>query len=196
MSYWLSSQYTPEAHAWINSSSNLLDSFCPPQSLFLNNLKSILSDQSYITGSNTPSHTIQKILGLLESAFTEFRHGMLHNFEYTVFSEAFDDFLDHAEYFHKCGKKNESAILSSIIFEDTIKKIAKKNNIDPSGLSLEPLITELSKAQIFTPVATKRIKGFSGLRNHTFHAEWDKFEIGDVGEFIKSLKKLIEDHLS
>lgn len=196
MGFWMRSESTPAAHSWLNSTSNLIKLVCPPQSIFVSNLESILSDSHFRTGSSTPTHTIQKVLGLLESAHNEFKDGMLHNFEYSVLSEAFDDFLDHAESFHKGGKKNEAAILSSIIFEDTIKKIAKKNNIDPSGLSLEPLITELSKARIFTPVATRRIKGFSGLRNSTFHAEWDKFEIDDVGEFIKSLKKIIEDHLS
>ena len=47
--------------------------------------------------------------------------------------------------------------------------------------SLDPLIDELVKNEVITPVKAKRIKGFAAVRNHALHAEWEEFDIKDVG---------------
>ena len=48
---------------------------------------------------------------------------------------------------------------------------------------------------MFTPVKGKRVKGFASVRNHSLHAEWDKFDIQDVGELIKGIRELIDQFL-
>ena len=62
-------------------------------------------------------------------------------------------------------------------------------------MSLEPLIDELVKQNIFTPVKAKRVKSFAGVRNHASHAEWDDFDIRDVGELINGTRELIDTFL-
>jgi hypothetical protein len=133
--------------------------------------------------------------GVLNSALEEWKAGLLRKIEYIVVAETFDDFLDHATQFHKGNKKIESSVLASVVLEDTVKKIANKNDIDPKGLSLEILINELIKKDVFTPVKAKRIKGFASVRNHSLHAEWEKFDIQDVGGLIKGTRELIDQFL-
>lgn len=142
-----------------------------------------------------PSRVVQKMYGLLESAHDEWQRGFLRKIEYIVVAEAFDDFLDHASAYHKGNKKIESSVLASAVLEDTIKRIAGKNGVETKGKTLDPLIDDLVKADVFTPVKAKRAKGLAGVRNHALHAEWDDFDIRDVGELISGVRDLIDNFL-
>jgi uncharacterized protein YutE (UPF0331/DUF86 family) len=62
-------------------------------------------------------------------------------------------------------------------------------------VSIEPLIDELVKAGVFTPVKAKRIKAYAGVRNHALHAEWDDFDSRDVGEMVQGIRELIDEFL-
>jgi len=142
-----------------------------------------------------PTVVFHKVLGLLTSAKQEWDRGLLRQIEYIVTAEAFDDFLDHASLYHKGNKKVEASVLASAVLEDTIKRIAKKNGIDTSGRSLEQLIDELVRANVFTAVKAKRIKGHAGVRNRALHAEWDEFDIREVGYLIEGTRDLIDEFL-
>lgn len=63
------------------------------------------------------------------------------------------------------------------------------------GKSLETIIDELTKKNICTPVKAKRIKGYSAIRNKALHAQWNDFDIRDIGELIKGTRELIETFL-
>jgi uncharacterized protein YutE (UPF0331/DUF86 family) len=135
------------------------------------------------------------MLGLLKGTKEEWDHGLLGRMEYIVAGATFDDFLDYADEYHKGNKKMESSVLASAVLEDTVKKIAQKNGLITEGKTLDPLIDELVKANVFTPVKAKRVRSFAGVRNHALHAEWDKFDNSDVGAMIKGIRELIEESL-
>ena len=97
--------------------------------------------------------------------------------------------------YHKGNRKTEASVLASAILEDSVKKIASRHGIKTGGVSLDPLIDELVKAGVFTLVKAKRVRGCAAVRNHALHAEWDEFDIRDVGELIKGTRELIEEFL-
>jgi uncharacterized protein YutE (UPF0331/DUF86 family) len=132
---------------------------------------------------------------LLNSAYDEWQYGLLKDIQYIVAAETFDDFLDHAASYHKSNKVIESSVLASSVLEDTIKKIANRNGLQGEGKSLEPLIDELARENVFTAVKAKRVKSYAGVRNHALHAEWDKIDIRDVGEMIRGIRELVENYL-
>ena len=193
ITFWTRTEQLPQLQSWVNSSANIVEVITPKTSSFRNTLSRTLSDENLDNG--VPSHTVQKLQGLLESVNNEVENGVLKDVEFIVFATAFDDFLDHAQYYHKGGKRIEASILSSTVLEDTVKKIASKNGIDTSNKSLEKLIDLLIKKDVFTTVKGKRIKGLTGVRNKALHAEWDEDDIKDVGEQIKGLRDLINDYL-
>jgi len=193
LSDWVEERRIAEYHQWLSSVTNLVNLIAPANSIFIAECNRLLNDQDMKTG--IPTRVVQKMYGLLNSALEEWKAGLLRKIEYIVVAETFDDFLDHATQYHKGNKKKESSVLASAVLEDTIKKIANRNGIDPKDLSLEPLIDELIKKEVFTPVKGKRVKGFISVRNHSLHAEWDKFDIQDVGELIKGTRELIVQFL-
>lgn len=181
------------AQSWFSSAANAIHQVAPPGSFYEAELNRLVSNEQLTGGF--PRSTMEKMLGLLQSTQLEAQAGLLVRLEDQVVAVAFDDFLDHAAQYHKSGKVKEAAVLASAVLEDAVKRIAVKSNIDPSGKSLDPLIDELAKQNVFGAVKAKRLKSFSAVRNHAVHAEWDKLDIKDVGAQISGLRELLDEHL-
>ena len=189
--YWIND--IVQAQSWMASAANAIQQVAPAGSFFRTELDRLMSNDQLKGG--IPISVAEKVLGVLQSVQLEAKAGLLTKLEDQVVATAFDDFLDHASQYHKAGKVKEAAVLASAVLEDTIKRIAYKSGIGASGQSLEPLIDELAKLNVFTPVKAKRLKSFSAIRNHALHAEWDKLDIKDVGAQIAGLRELLDEHL-
>lgn len=180
------------AEAWISSVSNLIRTVSDHKSHYVEECNKILNHEDMEIG--IPCIVIRKLHGLLTSASVEWGYGLLRKIEYIVSAATFDDFLDHAAMYHKGNKKTEASVLASAVLEDSIKKIASKHEIESRGKSLEELIDQLVKDDVLTLVKAKRIKSYASVRNHALHAEWDEFDIKDVGELIKGTRDLLENY--
>ena len=189
--YWM--RDVVAAQSWFSSAANAVQQVAPPGSFYTAELQRIVEHEELKGGF--PRSSIEKLLGLLQSVQLEAQAGLLVKLEDQVVATAFDDFLDHAIQYHKSGKIKEAAVLASAVLEDTVKRIAQKSYVPTDGVSLDPLIDELAKRGIFTPVKTKRLKSYAAVRNHALHAEWEKLDIKDVGAQLSGLRELIDEHL-
>lgn len=191
--YWVDSRKVPEYQRWLSSAVNLLGIIARPDTFFVTESRELMTQAE--KGEGVTASTAQKMLGLLQSACDEWQKGMLRQVEYVVAAATFDDFLDHAAVYHKANKKIEGAVLASAVLEDTIKKICTKQGITTAGQSMEQLIDALVKADVLTQVKAKRLKSNAGVRNHAVHAEWDDFDIKDVGDLISGIRDAIDSYL-
>lgn len=191
--YYVSDSELSIAQAWLSSCANLLKTLTQRDSHYCEECERLFAHEH--AKDNIPTFVIGKMLGLMTSAQQEWSNGLLRRIEYIVSASTFDEFLEHAATYHKGNKKLEAAVLASAVLEDTVKKIARKHAFDPSGKSLEELIDVLLKAEIWNQAKAKRIKGHAAVRNHALHAEWDSFDIKDVGELIKGTRDLVENYL-
>jgi uncharacterized protein YutE (UPF0331/DUF86 family) len=189
--YWM--QDVVASQAWFSSAANVVQQVTPANSFYVAELKRIADNEQLRAGF--PRASLEKTLGLLRSIEDEAKAGLLTKLEDQVIATAFDDFLDHAGHYHRGGKVKEAAVLASAVLEDTIKRIARKNGLSPSGSSLDPLIDELAKISVFTSVLAKRLKSYAGVRNHALHAEWDELDIKDVGAQISGIRELLDGYL-
>ncbi|MHA2855492.1 hypothetical protein ACXZ7E_15960 [Paenibacillus lautus] len=181
------------AQAWLSSCCNLIQMLAPKDSFHFRESNNLMEHELMKHGIHTL--IFSKMMGLFLSTYIEWSKGTLGQIEYIVAAETFDEFLDHSFNYHKANKKIEASILASSVLEDTVKKIAIKNNLKVKGVSLQPLIESLIDAGVLNQVKGKRIKAYAGIRNKALHAEWDEFDIRDVGEMIKGIKELIERYL-
>lgn len=181
------------AQSWVASAANAILQVAPPGSFYRAEIDRLTTHAQLISG--IPTTVLEKVLGVLLSVRAEAQSGLLATLEYQVFATAFDDFLDHASEFHKSGRVKESAILVAAVLEDTVKRVAAKNGVASSGLSLEPLIDELTKSQVFSAVKAKRMKSYAGVRNTALHAEWDKLDLKDIGNAIEGVRELLDGYL-
>ena len=191
--YWLGSEQIATYNAWLVSCANLLQVAAPRGSYFVTESTTLLAETQNPAGIMTT--TVRKMHGVLKSGEAEWKAGLMRSVEYLVAAATFDDFLDHASDYHKGGKKTEAAVLASAVLEDTIKKICSKHSLPTTGKTVDPLIDDLAAAGVLTAVKAKRAKGYAGVRNHALHAEWENFDLKDVGQMIQGIRELVEEHL-
>jgi uncharacterized protein YutE (UPF0331/DUF86 family) len=191
--YWVSEHEMTECYSWISSAHNIIKHIVSNTSPYVKEIEKILEHDDMKNGISY--RTAKMVAGLLLSLRNELNEGFAKEMEYVVVAETFDDFLDHAAKYHKGNKKQESSVMASAVLEDTLKKIAKKNNLSVSGKTLEQVIDSLVESNVITSVKAKRVKGFSAVRNKALHAEWDEFDISDVGGLIKGIRGLLDDYL-
>ncbi|WP_227870579.1 hypothetical protein [Orrella marina] len=99
-------------------------------------------------------------------------------------ASTFDDFLIHANDFHRVGKKTESSVLCSAVFEDAVRKLAEKVSVPQAGKSLGSVLDDLAEQGATTPVKSRRWKGYTAVRNKALHAQWDEFDLRDIEEML------------
>lgn len=122
-------------------------------------------------------------------------HGdLLTELHARISASDFDDFLDHALEYHRINRKVESSVIASVVLEDSIKRIAQTRGLKPSR-KLEETLNALKSAGIFSANETKKLKYFAGIRNSALHADWDDFNLGDVGNLISGVRDIIDAHL-
>ncbi|MFH1703291.1 MAG: hypothetical protein ABIB41_07670 [Nitrospirota bacterium] len=122
--YWYRDEQNADIQAWIASVGNFFRLTATPDTYYHQECARILDDSDLRRG--VPFHVVQKLNGLLKSIKEEIERALLRKAEYLFIATTFDDFLDHASTYHKGGKKIESSVLASAVFEDTIRKIATK----------------------------------------------------------------------
>jgi hypothetical protein len=191
--YWFKGDEGAALQSWIASVANFFRITATPDTYFHQECLRVIEDEHLRAG--VPFHVIQKLVGLLDSILEENRRGLLRKAEYIFAASTFDDFLDHAVEYHKAGKKVESAVLGSAVFEDTVRKVAVKNEISQAGVTLDFLVDELVKSSVITAVKGKRLKAYAAVRNKALHAQWDELDLRDVGQMIEGTRELIEHFL-
>jgi len=129
------------------------------------------------------------------NVYKDWQAGLLRQVEYIISADNFDQFLRHAEQYHKSGKHVEAGVLVSTVFEDALKKVAQRNGINPSGLSAQDIIDRLRDGDFITPVHARRLEEAAALRNKALHAEWTEFNLRDVGSVIRTVDELIQQYL-
>ncbi|MBY0354164.1 MAG: hypothetical protein K2Q12_00360 [Rickettsiales bacterium] len=183
-----------EGLEWIWKAFNALDQVCPKGNILQKRLYQIQEEDSH-DKDILKVDTVEKLTALCRTVSCELSENRLLRIEYEITATNFDDFLDHAKHYHKGGKKTEAAVIASAIFEDTIKKIAMKNELSATG-SLEEILHRLMENGIINSIKKKRLQSHADLRNHALHAEWNKFEIREVGLLIEEVRKLLDEYLS
>ena len=80
---------------------------------------------------------VTAIAASLEALLPDIDAGLLADFGNKVRAETFDDFLDHADIYLHEGEKQAAGVLAGVVFEDTIRRICRDQNIPDKGQDLE-----------------------------------------------------------
>jgi hypothetical protein len=178
------------AFGWLTSAANLVETVTQGRGTYAAQAQELLKHEHLRIG--VPTQCVVKMGAILTTLQTDWAKGLVREIEYLISAENFDAFLDHAEKFHKGGQERESGVLASIVFEDAIRKLAKKHGMNPNA-EVELLIDEIAKTNAMTPVMARRLKGGpAALRNKALHAKWKEFNIKDVGEAIRTTRELLQ----
>ena len=172
-------------------SANLIENVTSSESFYAREAERIIAGSKRQGGIHRGE--IQMLIGHLKALLQDIEDGLLTNIEYKISAQRFLDFFDHAKTYLTQNKKMEASVIASSVFEDTIRKIAKKNDIDFP--KLDRLIDELKKAEVISATEAKKYKYYAGIRNEAMHANWDKFTVDEVKDLINGVENSIENYL-
>ena len=165
--------------------------------LTFNQFRSIMS----MTRLHSNSYgTLLEVIGALESIKYELENGLLSDIQKLLQADIFSDFLEMGEHLLKEGYKDAAAVIIGSVLEDTLRKLCDSNGINtvnPKGkpLTIDPLNSELAKAEVYNKLIQKQITSWADLRNNAAHGHFDKYDDKQVEMMLIFVQTFCADHL-
>lgn len=183
-----SDQQRQECSAWLAAAQNCVHLICDnPNSPYRAKADHIVQKK---LGFTIP-FGVGELAAVMRALLADAEAGLLASVADQARAEAFDDFLDHADAYLQSQRKNEAGVVAGVVFEDTVRRISRKNNIAEKGAKLDQLITELTNRNEISAVKAKRARVAAHVRTKATHAQWDEFELEDVKATIEFTRELI-----
>lgn len=188
----ISDQQCHECAAWIVSAQHIVHLVCAdiktPYLARANNIAE--KDHGWLINQG-----VGQLAALLQNLLKDANAGLLSSVADRARAETFDDFLDHADQYIADGRKNESGVIAGVVFEDTLRRMCHRLEIDEKGAKLDALISELAGRGELSAVKAKRARVAAHVRTKASHAQWDEFEINDVQATIEFTRELVSSKL-
>jgi hypothetical protein len=177
---------------WLAAAANAMNLVCgDTNSAYAIQFQKIL-DQNY--GLMIPS-AVGAAQAILQALLIDIDRGLLSSVADIARAETFDNFLDHAKAYHAEGSKQESGVIAGVVFEDSIRRVCEKHNIEQINVNLDSLITALTKNLTISQTKAKRARVAAHVRTKATHAQWDEFDLSDVAVTIDFTEELIVNHI-
>jgi hypothetical protein len=181
--------------AWLVALDHVIDLTCPQDSSAYRQW--IKERKRKLASDSRPNVYGAVVEGreVLRRLLADLDDGLIGSIADRAAAETFDTFLDHGADYLKLGRKDEAGVIAGVVFEDTIRRICRNNDIEENDVKLDQLVSELTKRDLITGLKAKRARAAAGLRTSAAHARWEEFEASDVGPVIDLTRELLEAHL-
>ena len=178
--------------AWLVASLNVVIQVCNPDSPYLKHVKKVCEAEH----GWTVHFAVGEVSSVLSSLLKDAEAGLITTVMNHAMALTFDGFLDHAEHYASLKMKNESGVISGVVFEDAIRRICENEKITHKDVKLDTLINELVKVGVLNALKAKRARVSAHVRTKATHAQWDEFELEDVNATIQFCRELIDQYLA
>ncbi len=132
---------------------------------------------------------------VLSNLLKDAQAGLISSVADRARAEVFDDFLDHAKSYLSEGHPSRAGVIAGVVFEDSLRRVCRKNHINERGVNLDKLINELVAANVLSATKAKRARVAAHVRTKATHAQWDEFDTGDVQATLEFAEELILNHI-
>ena len=172
-----------EYNKWYPSAKNLIEKACGKDGIHCKQIEDIYT-RTHGSSSGMPS-----CLGVLESAYEDFKLGLLEDTKALITAEVFADFIEQAEYLLDEGYKLPAAVLMRGVLEDSLRTLClKEAKISlPDMPKLDRMNTELVKAGIYNKNVHKQVTAWAAIGNSAAHMKINEFSDTDVENMISGI---------
>jgi hypothetical protein len=190
-----------EIAAWVTRLGHLVRKLYGENSQHFDSYSRALATQNfYVLHSNYYEHFTQ-MLGVALAIKHDISSGLLVDFKSFVQAEVFADFLDMGEYLLNEGYKDAAAVIIGSVLEDSLRKLCERISLpvtSDSGkpLTIEPLNTQLAKADVYSKLVQKQVTTWAHVRNKAAHGEFSEYNIEQVKMMLLFVQSFTADHLS
>lgn len=177
-----------ECRGWLAAAVNIIQVVVPdPNSAYRQTAEAVANRDH---GFEIPT-AVGEVSAILVNLLGDAQAGLITSVADNVRAEVFDDFLDHAKAYQRDGRKNEAGVISGVVFEDSIRRVCRKHDLEERGVRLDDLISALSKANILSATKAKRARVAAHVRTKATHAQWDEFDEDDLSTAVEFTEELI-----
>lgn len=153
----------------------------------------------YKVHSEWNSHLAQ-MFGLAKTIKHDIDNGLLTHLKALVQADIFSDFLEMGEYLLQEGYKDAAAVIVGSVLEDSLRKLAEKNNIATTSdtgkpLTIDPLNAELAKQEIYSKLVQKQVTSWAHIRNKAAHGEYSEYSKEQVQMMLMFVASFTSEHL-
>jgi hypothetical protein len=181
-------EHIAACHSWITEALNIIDFAVPIENnAYSRAIKQHGGDRIALLNN------VSAMGSILSSLLADSDAGLIADFGNKIRAETFDDFLDHADIYREEGQKQPAGVLAGVVFEDTIRRICRNNEI--AGENLEQLINALARQEVITGQQSKQAKIAAHVRTKATHALWDEYDLSGVEDTIRLTRALLAKHL-
>jgi hypothetical protein len=172
-----------EYDKWYSSAKNLIERACGKYGIHCKQIEDIY------TRTHGSSGGMPSCLGVLESAYEDFKLGLLEDIHALITAEVFTDFIEQAEYLLDEGYKLPAAVLMRGVLEDSLRTLCcKEAKISlPDKFRLEWMNTELVKVGVYNRNVQKQVTAWAAIGNSAAHMKIDEFSETDVKNMINGI---------
>ena len=181
-----------ECSAWLTSALNVVHIVCQsPTSPYRQKADAVATKEwGYIIHVG-----VAELGAVLRNLLWDSDAGLLASVADQARAETFDDFLDHADAYVAQIRKNEAGVIAGVVFEDSLRRVCRKQLIPEKDVKLDLLISELTGRGRLSATKAKRARVAAHVRTKASHAQWEEFDMPDVEATIAFTRELIASHL-
>ena len=156
---------------------------------------------------NARSSSVEFINGTLIGLQKDYEAGLLDDISEMVQAEIASDYMGQADQLLGEGIAGQfdhvpAAVLAGAVLEDALRRLCQRQTppigtlkADGTNKTLDPLIADLQKADVFNKAKADQLRSWAKIRNYAAHGEFTEFKRADVEPMITGIKAFIADYL-
>jgi hypothetical protein len=147
-----------------------------------------------------PVAKADECLGVLRAAGDDIESGWVGRRDLLLTADAFESFLEQADYLLEQGFKNPAAMLGGAVLESTLRKMCEARGIptdkrDKIG-TLNNKLAKEHKPPAYSSAYHKQIIAWADLRNNADHGHFGEYEPEHVRAMITGVREFAARHLA
>ena len=114
-----------ECIGWLAAARSIVELACPLHHAYRRQFDTIMANSM----GSVVYWRVQEAAALLTRLAFDINEGLIASVVDQAAAETFDNFLDHGEAYLTAGRKDPAGVVAGVVFEDTIRRICRKNSI-------------------------------------------------------------------
>ncbi len=175
-------------HGWLASTRNIIELVFGRQSPQFHHLEELIPKDG--AKSIEVASQVYEFVGLLQGALSDLENGYLLGQEFIIAGDLFDSILEQAKHLAQNGYKDPAAVLARTVLEDTLKRLARSENIDAEQKA-SALNDELKKLDKYPQPQWRFIQAWLDIGNSAAHGKFDEYTKEVVIDMIDGIERFL-----
>ncbi len=182
--------HNAKCRGWLASARHAVNLICSPADAY--SVDAEHWSQQGRVDERMASHAVRQFCAVLRRLADDVENGLVVSIAQAASAETLDDLLAQAREYHRREHRQGAGVLATAVYEDTIRRLARAQQLTEVGIPTDKIISDLNRADAISGVIAKRCRAASDVRNAALHAQWERFTLADVDEVLRLTAQLIE----